>query len=86
MATAIIQRVYNSFVIGYMVGLREALDKQCTALMIVVPEDVKEAYDVKSEGFGQMNAGMRGTCYNASAYNDGRAAGKSAMASRMLEG
>lgn len=78
--------VYNSFVRGYMVGLREALDKQCTALMIVVPEDVKEAYDVKSEGFGQMNAGMRSTCYNASAYNDGREAGRSAMASRALEG
>lgn len=69
-----------------MVGLREALDKQCTALMIVVPEDVKEAYDVKSEGFVYMKAGMKNTRYNSDAYNEGRRAGKDAMASREIAG
>ena len=69
-----------------MVGLREALDKQCTALMIVVPQDVKEAYEEKAKSFKHANLDMKATRYDLDAYNDGRIAGKSAMASRTLEG
>lgn len=78
--------VYNSFVKGYMAGLREALDKQCTALMVVVPEDVKDAYAERAKGFKSMNAGMKNTRYNSDAYNEGRRAGKDAMASREIAG
>lgn len=78
--------VYNSFVKGYMAGLREALDKQCTALMIVVPQDVSDAYAAKSKGFAHMKAGMKNTGYNSDAYNEGHRAGKDAMASREIAG
>lgn len=78
--------VYNSFVKGYMAGLKEALGKQCTALMIVVPEDVNEAYTERSKGFKSMNAGMRNNGLDIGAYGEGVKAGKSAMANRAIEG
>lgn len=77
--------VYNSFVKGYMTGLREALGEQCTALMIVVPEDVKEAYTERSKSFKSMNAGMRNNGMDSEAYNRGVVAGKTAMANRAIE-
>ena len=78
--------VYNSFVRGYMNGLREALDKQCTALMIVVPQDVNDAYAERAKGFGSMKAGMKNTRYAAEAYSEGCRAGRDAVASRGIEG
>lgn len=78
--------VYNSFVKGYLAGLKDALGQQCTALMIIVPEDVKNAYAEKSKGFKSMNAGMRSNGFSNEAYSEGVKAGKSAMANRAIEG
>lgn len=78
--------VYNSFVKGYMAGLKEALGKQCTALMIVVPEDVKDAYVERAKRFKSMNVGMRNNGFSNGAYSEGVKAGKSAMTSRAIEG
>lgn len=83
--SAQVSGIYNSWVKGFLSGLREGFDKQCTALMIVVPEDVKAAYTEKSKSFRHMNIGMRDTGYNSEAYKDGFATGKSAMAQRSLE-
>lgn len=84
-STGITRGVYNSWVKGYLAGLRNSFDKQCTALMIVIPEDVKEGYAERSKNFRYMNADMRNTSFNNEAYNDGFVTGKGAMAQRSLE-
>lgn len=84
-STGITRGVYNSWVKGYLAGLRNSFDKQCTALMIVIPEDVKEGYAERSKNFGHTNAGMRNTSFNNEVYNDGFVTGKGAMAQRSLE-
>ena len=84
--SAQVSGIYNSWVKGFLKGLKEGFDKQCTALMIVVPEDVKEAYAEKSKTFKCASLGMKNTGFNSEAYNDGFTTGKGAMAQRSLEG
>ena len=84
--SAQVSGIYNSWVRGFLKGLKEGFDKQCTALMIVVPEDVKEAYTERSKTFKCASLGMKNTGFNSEAYNDGFTTGKGAMAQRSLEG
>lgn len=45
--------VRNSFCLGFITGIKSALDKQCTALMIVVPQKVEEKFNkdvLKNQG------------------------------------
>ena len=83
--SAKVSGIYNSWVKGFLKGLEESLSQQCTALMIVVPEDVVSSYAKKSENFKSINAGIQNTGFNPEAYRDGFTNGKSAMASRALE-
>lgn len=83
--SAQVSGIYNSWVKGFLKGLREGFDKQCTALAIVIPEDVKTAYAEKSKTFKSANLGMENTGFNEDAYNDGFVTGKGAMAQRSLE-
>ena len=81
--------VYNSYVSGFCSGVSESLGKQCTALMLVVPKDVNEAYDEKSKNFSRMNisgltTGSNDACANA--YKSGKEKGRDAVGSRQLEG
>lgn len=84
--------VYNNFVLGFSKGVKEALDAQCTALMIVISEEVKESYSEYSKGFGtrstsistKVNWQTAGSAIEA--HKNGYKEGKNAMASRQLEG
>ena len=81
--------VYNSFVAGFCAGVSEALGKQCTALMLVVPQDVKDSYAEKSKDFKTMNlSGLStgGNEYCRDAYTSGKEKGRDAVGSRQLEG
>lgn len=81
--------VYNSFVVGFCDGVSEALGKQCTALMLVVPQDVTESFDEKTKDFKSMNCGAITTKANSScrdAYASGKEKGKEAVSSKQLEG
>ena len=81
--------VYNSFVAGFCDGVSDALGKQCTALMLVIPKDVNEAYEEMSKGFRTMNCGGLSTRANDScqnAYASGKEKGKEAVSSKQLEG
>ena len=81
--------VYNSFVSGFCSGVSEALGKQCTALMLVIPKDVNESYAEKTKGFSKMNvSGLTTGCneHCASAYKSGKEKGRDAVSSRQLEG
>lgn len=83
--SAKVSGIYNSWVKGFLAGLKSSFDAQSTALMVVVPEDVKEQYAIRSAGFGHMNAGMRDTGMDAEAYEEGKRVGRDAMAQRSLE-
>lgn len=81
--------VYNSFVKGFCEGVSEVLDKQCTALMLVVPQDVNDAYDEKTKNFKNMKCSGLSTKVNEScinAYFSGIEKGKDAIGSKQLEG
>ena len=81
--------VYNSYVVGFCDGVSDALGKQCTALMLVVPQDVNEAYTEMTKNFKSMNCGAITTRANDScrnAYATGKEKGKEAVSSKQLEG
>ena len=76
--------VYNSFCKGFVAGVKKELDKQCTALAIVVQPKVKEEWEVFSADFGTLkNSGIRAT--NGEAYNEGFVEGKRALNAQYLE-
>ena len=76
--------VYNSFCKGFVAGVKKELDKQCTALAIVVQPKVKEEWEVFSADFGLLkNSGIQAT--NREAYNEGFVEGKRALNAQYLE-
>lgn len=77
--------VYNSFCKGFVQGVKEKLDAQCVALMIVMTEDVKKGYEEYSTKFKQASLQMKATGFDADAYNNGRTEGHNAMGRRELE-
>ena len=42
---------YNSFVLGFVQGVEDALNEQCTALMLIIPKEVEEEYAQFSADF-----------------------------------
>ena len=70
--------VYNSCVIGFCQGIREALAEQSKALMVITPADVEEAYADRSKGFKTMVANAP-KAYNGDAFRRGREQGYNAM-------
>lgn len=76
--------VYNSCVIGFCQGVREALAEQSKALMVIVPEDVKEAYTVRTKGCGTFTANAP-RAYNGDAYRAGKTHGYNSMKRNALE-
>lgn len=77
--------VLNTYLVGFCDGIKEALDKQCTALMIVIPKEVEEAYAEHSKGFGTMTNNLRMSS-DSRAYSEGKTEGRSAASSRSIEG
>lgn len=74
--------IRNSFCLGFVSGIQEELEKQSTALMVIVPKEVNDAYDKKMAGKGTRNVSVNAV--NVDAYNQGVVAGKEAMQSRRL--
>lgn len=78
--------VRNTFCLGFVHGIKNELEKQCTALMIVVPKEVNESFDnLKNEkNMKQKNASIKAT--NRAIYDKGFQSGKDAIRSRGIEG
>lgn len=76
--------VYNSFILGFLKGLKEALEKQCTALMIVTPKEVKEQFTDMTAEWIKKTTRIQVSNYSASAYNSGVVEGRSAAEQRQL--
>lgn len=76
--------VANSYWLGFCAGIKAALDEQCVALMLVVPEDVKEKFS-KSVGGKSKCRGTNMKGFDSSAYDEGFANGKDHMGTKKLK-
>lgn len=79
--------IYNNFCAGFIKGVSSALDKQCTALMIVVPKEVNEKCDERlSHCKKTIDSSLNlSSWHGAEARDKGYAAGRSAMESKAIE-
>lgn len=76
--------VYNSCVMGFISGVRQALAEQSKALMVIVPEDVKDGFAQRTKGFKVVhNSGVH--AHRGDAYEQGRQHGYNAMKRNALE-
>lgn len=76
---------YNSMTIGFLHGVSDALNAQCTALMVVTPKEVEEDWESFAAGFVKDRK-MAATRINSKLYNEGYSEGKQSVKSRALEG
>ena len=70
--------VANSYWIGFCKGLKDILDEQCKALMIVTPQEVEDKWEEYSAGFRKGKGGIR-TGGNSDCYEQGYREGKEHM-------
>lgn len=76
--------VANSYWIGFCNGLKEVLDEQCRALMIIVPDEVNK--ELKERAGGTYRGGMRNTGMRSEQYMQGRQDGRDHMKAHYIEG
>lgn len=78
--------VHNSYTAGFIAGLKEALEAQCTALMIVTPQDVEDAFTAMTEGWKPAKGRFKvGSNFNESAYRQGQQDGRTVMNGRRID-
>ncbi len=78
--------VINSYAAGFILGLKEKLGEQSTALMIVTPPDVKDKYAEMSKGWKQDNSSFKlASGGNYKAFNQGLNDGRTVMNGRKLK-
>lgn len=75
----------NTYLMGFIAGITEALDKQCMALMIVVPQEVEESYEEMSKNWKSKRCTIR-VNYDSETYEQGRQDGKDAVSARQIAG
>lgn len=79
--------IKNCFLAGYLQGISEVLDKQCTALMIVVPKEVDDGYKKKTQGHRKIDITLsaKRNKYKNEAINEGSRVGRNAVNSKRIE-
>ena len=75
--------VMNAFLIGFCDGVKEVLDRQCTALMIITPKEVEKGFEELTVGWKKKPNKIKVNT-NKEIENNGRIAGKNAMSSRQI--
>lgn len=79
------KNVFNSYAMGFLVGLRQKLAEQSKALMIVVPQDVKDEFSNRFTNTKRYAGGMRNDrerAYDHQAYFAGVTDGKNVLNER----
>lgn len=76
--------VMNTYLVGFRDGVAEVLEKQCTALMIVTPKEVKEQFEEMTSGWKTMKSSLR-LSRDIRAYSNGKQDGRDMASSRSLE-
>ena len=75
--------IYNSFVSGFTNGVRKELEKQCTALALVVQPEVQESWDIFSAAMKAQDWSIKSN--DPDAYREGFVEGKRALNAQYLE-
>lgn len=76
--------VMNSYLMGFVCGIADVLERQCVALMIVTPQEVQDSFAEMTSGWKQVQTRIR---YNENKYyENGRTDGRSIANSRAIEG
>ena len=76
----------NAYLIGYLEGIAEVLEKQCTALMLVISDRVEQQFNEKVEGMKtvKQNLSGSGSITGINARKEGRITGRSAVEQRSI--
>ena len=77
--------VMNAYLRGFAAGVREDLEKQCTALMIITPKEVTDTFEDMTKGWKSKSSKMT-SAHDVDAYNTGKKDGKGVSAGRSIEG
>lgn len=82
-----VKGVYNSFVDGFLVGLKKELDKNCTALKITVAEEVNTEFDkfMAEKGAGTFKTKKRNAPVDKCAFLQRVAEGSTIMQRKQVE-
>lgn len=78
-----------AFALGFVAGVKEAFEKQCTALLVITPKEVDDSYQqmISDKGtFSSRHVSQRRVDKSSSYYADGIYAGRSAVGTRAVEG
>lgn len=76
--------VKNTFLLGFISGIRSVLDEQCKALMITVPTQVETGFSDLVKGFGTIDTSIKFNPYSQDSFERGHKAGRAAMQSRSI--
>lgn len=78
--------IYNSFVMGFLAGVKSKLDEQCLALMIVTPKEVEDKYKkfTKENGMRDSRARLSSSNFNQRTYDNGYREGQNASGRKYL--
>lgn len=77
--------VKNQYLLGFFAGIETVLDKQCTALMLIVPEEVEKAYLEKSKDFKGVANTYLNYRYSEKIFNNGKRDGIDTANARSLK-
>ncbi|BAL01912.1 hypothetical protein OBV_p-00570 (plasmid) [Oscillibacter valericigenes Sjm18-20] len=75
--------LYNSFCSGFIAGVDKELSTNCTALALVVPEEVKTSFDAFTESFKAIDHSIKTS--DRKAWKEGFTEGERALTARYLE-
>lgn len=78
--------VVNSYSMGFCQGLKEKLNAQSVALMVVTPSDVTEKFEELSKGFGRSKHKISLAGFSRSIYERGRKDGREVWSRDRLSG
>lgn len=76
--------VTNSYALGFCKGLREKLEAQSTALMVITPPDVKEKFAELTKGFRKSKSSLSLVGYSRAIYQRGLQDGRAVLNGRRL--
>lgn len=77
--------VMNTYLNGFCAGIKEALDAQCAALMVITPKEVEDKFTEMMKGSRTMQSHLK-IAYDARAYESGKTAGRDAAGQKKLNG
>ena len=76
--------VKNTFCCGFVDGIKSELEKQCTALVLIVPKEVNEAFEAKMSNVKRKKVSLK-ISNDSEVYNTGFVSGKNSIQARAIE-